>query len=63
MCAEVAGSPLTELRQIVDTTQDIDYAAWLDDAGLYITDDWQICRVEKPTKAQKAFMKAMQLDK
>ncbi|MDO4993512.1 MAG: hypothetical protein Q4E32_00755 [Bacteroidales bacterium] len=63
VCAEVAGSPLTELRQIVDTTQDIDYAAWLDDAGLYITDDWQICRVEKPTKAQKAFLKAMQLDK
>lgn len=62
-CAEVAGSPLTEVRHVVDTTDDIDYAAWLDDAGLYIDEYYGIFRVEKPTKAQKAFLKAMQLDK
>ncbi|MBR5440631.1 MAG: M61 family metallopeptidase, partial [Prevotella sp.] len=62
LCAEVAGQPLTDVRRLVDTTQDIDYASYLDEAGLEITDDWQIRRVEKPTKQQRAFLKAMQLD-
>ena len=61
LCAEVAGSPLDEVRRAVDTTSDIDYDFWLRDAGLYIDDTFCIRRIEKPTKAQKAFLKAMEL--
>lgn len=60
-CAEVAGGPLEQVRRSVDTTEDIDYDAWLRDAGLYIDDTYRILRVEKPTKQQKAFLKAMKL--
>ncbi len=61
LCAEVAGSPLNEVRRAVDTTDDIDYDYWLRDAGLCIGDDHQIRRVEQPTKAQRAFLQAMEL--
>ena len=61
LCAEVAGSPLDEVRRAVDTTSDIDYDFWLRDAGLYIDDTHCIRRTENPTKAQKAFLKAMEL--
>jgi predicted metalloprotease with PDZ domain len=60
LCAEVAGSPLTEVRRAVDTTDDIDYDYWLRDAGLRI-DGYKIQRIDRPTKAQKAFLEAMQL--
>ena len=60
LCAEVAGSPLTEVRRAVDTTDDIDYDSWLRDAGLCI-DGNKIQRIDRPTKAQKAFLEAMQL--
>ncbi len=60
LCAEVAGSPLTEVRHAVDTTDDIDYDHWLRDAGLRI-DGYKIVRIDRPTEAQKAFLKAMKL--
>lgn len=60
-CAEVAGQPLDDVRHIVETTDDIDYDFWLKDAGLYVTDDYRICRVEKPTRQQRDFLKAMRL--
>ena len=44
----------------VDTTDDIDYDYWLRDAGLRI-DGYKIQRIDRPTKAQKAFLEAMQL--
>ena len=60
LCAEVAGGPLTEVRQAVDTTDDIDYDYWLRDAGLRI-DGYKIVPIDRPTKAQKAFLEAMNL--
>ena len=60
LCAEVAGSPLTEVRRAADTTDDIDYDHWLQDAGLCI-DGFKIVRTKHPTEAQKAFLEAMEL--
>jgi hypothetical protein len=56
----VAGSPLTEVRHAVDTTDDIDYDYWLRDAGLCI-DGYKIVRTARPTKAQQSFLEAMKL--
>ena len=45
-CAEVAGEPLTEVRHLVDTTDDIPYDDYLTDAGLRIdTTSWAILPV------------------
>ena len=47
-CKEVAGQPLTDIRRLVDTTAPIDYASYLDDAGLEVdTTEWVIKRKEK----------------
>ena len=61
-CAEVAGQPLTEVRRLVDTTDDIPYASYLDDAGLRVdTTDWSIRQVEAPSAEQLEFLKKMNL--
>ena len=61
-CAEVAGQPLTDIRRLVDTTADIDYASYLTDAGLLTdTTDWSIRRVEHPTAEQTKFLNNMNL--
>ena len=36
VCANVAGQPLTEIREYVDTTKEIDYVKYLDYAGIDI---------------------------
>jgi predicted metalloprotease with PDZ domain len=36
LCAEMAGAPLTEIREYVDTTKEIDYAKYLGYAGVDI---------------------------
>ena len=60
--ADIAGQPLTDIRRLVDTTDDIDYDSYLREAGLYVnTSDWSIRRVEKPNKQQRQFLKAMNL--
>lgn len=60
--AEVAGEPQTEIRVLVDTTAPIDYDCLLAPAGLWVDkNNWSIRRVEKPTKAQQAFLQAMNL--
>ena len=62
-CAEVTGQPLTEVRHLVDTTDDIPYADYLTDAGLRIdTTSWAILPVENPTPAQQQFLHAMSLE-
>jgi predicted metalloprotease with PDZ domain len=62
-CAEVAGEPLTEVRHLVDTTDDIPYDDYLTDAGLRIdTTSWAILPVENPTPAQQQFLRAMSLE-
>ncbi len=49
VCEEVAGEPLTDIRRIVDTTDTIDYASYLDYAGLEVdTTDWVIRRKANP---------------
>ena len=56
------GGPVPHLRALVNTASDIDYDAYLQDAGLYVdTDSWQIRRVENPTPAQKIFLEKMEL--
>ena len=60
--ADIAGQPMTDIRRLVDTTDDIDYDSYLHEAGLYVnTADWSIRRVEKPNKQQRQFLKAMNL--
>ena len=60
--ADIAGQPLTDIRRLVDTTDDIDYDSYLREAGLRVnTSDWSIRRVEKPNKQQRQFLKAMNL--
>jgi len=59
---EVAGQSMQTIRRLVDTTDEIDYAHWLDAAGLYIDyDSRSIRRVEKPTRTQKKMLKALLL--
>ena len=60
--AEVAGRPVPHLRRLVDTTEDIDYASYLEDAGLFIDKDrWSICRIETPMPSQEEFLRRMNL--
>ena len=59
---EVAGAPVDDLRRLTDTTDDIDYASYLDQAGLYIdTSDWSIRKVSNPTPSQAMYLKALNL--
>lgn len=61
-CAEVAGEPLTEVRRLVDTTDTIDYDAYLSDAGLHIdSTDWSIRRMESTSHEQREFLKQLNL--
>ena len=46
----------------MNTTEDIDYEAYLKDAGLYVdTESWAIRRVENPNPAQIAFLERLEL--
>lgn len=59
---EVAGQPMGEMRHLVDTTADINYNSYLQEAGLRVDEtDWSIRRVENPDKKQSQFLEAMQL--
>ena len=59
---EVAGEPMTDIRRLVDTTDDIDYDSYLRPAGLCVdTAGWSIRRVSSPNEHQQQFLKAMQL--
>ena len=61
-CAEVAGQPLREIRHLVDTTDDIPYSDYLNDAGLRVdTTTWSIQLVDTPNAQQQHFLKAMNL--
>ena len=61
-CAEVAGEPLTEVRRLVDTTDDIDYASYLTPAGLRVdTADWSFRLVEQPSASQTEFLRSLNL--
>lgn len=63
-CADAAGEPLTEVRRLVETTDTIDYAAWLDTAGLRIdSTDWSIRHADTLTAAQTEFLRRMNLEK
>ena len=45
ICQEVTGQPLTEIRRLVETTDSIDYASYLEDANLQVdTTEWVIKR-------------------
>ncbi len=56
------GGPVPHLRALVNTTEDIDYDAYLKDAGLYVdTESWAIRRVENPDSAQIAFLERLEL--
>ena len=51
VCQEVAGQPLTDIRHLVETTDTINYASYLDYAGLEIdTTEWAIRRKPQPGK-------------
>ena len=59
---EVSGRSPEHLKRLTDTTDDIDYASFLDDAGLYVdTETWSIRRVESPTPAQEDFLSRMNM--
>lgn len=61
-CAEVAGEPLDDVRRLVDTTDEIDYAAYLEEAGLCVdTTAWAIRRMPHPSSEQQEFLEAMGL--
>lgn len=53
VCAEVAGSPLTDMRRYVDTTCDIDYARYLGYAGLTLGSDLQLHKTSCDGLAKK----------
>ncbi len=56
------GGPVPHLRALVNTTEDIDYDAYLKDAGLCVdTESWAIRRVENPDPAQIAFLEHLEL--
>lgn len=56
------GGPVPHLRALVNTTEDIDYEAYLKDAGLCVdTESWAIRRVENPDPAQIAFLERLEL--
>ena len=56
------GGPVPHLRAIVNTTEDIDYDAFLLDAGLCTdTESWSIRMVEDPTPEQKVFLEQLDL--
>lgn len=56
------GGPVPHLRAIVNTTEDIDYDAFLLDAGLRTdTESWSIRMVEDPTPEQKVFLEQLDL--
>lgn len=62
-CAEMAGEPLADVRRIVDTTDTIDYASYLSDAGLRVdSTDWSIRRMDTLTTAQKSFLNKMNME-
>ena len=62
-CAEVASQPLTEVRRLVVTTDDIPYADYLTSAGLRVdTTSWNILRVDAPNVQQQQFLRAMNLE-
>ena len=56
------GGPVPHLRALANTTETIDYEAYLKDAGLYVdTASWSICRVESPTPEQRDFLEHLDL--
>ena len=60
--AEVAGTPLSEIRRLVDTTEEPDYDRLLAPAGLCVDKaNWMIRCVENPDASQQAFQKSMGL--
>jgi predicted metalloprotease with PDZ domain len=59
---EVAGTPLSEIRRLVDTTEEPDYDRLLAPAGLCVDKaNWMIRCVENPDASQQAFQKSMGL--
>ena len=57
---EVAGAPVPLLHKYVETTEEIDYDAILNQAGLRLDrSQWKLVRLEKPTKAQAKLRKQM----
>jgi len=62
LVADVAGGPVDDIRRLVDTTDDIDYNAWLEGTGLKVdTENWRIGLVDQPAPAEKAFLKELNL--
>ena len=56
----VYGGPVPQLRALVNSTDDIDYEAYLRDAGLYVdTEHWAIRRAEDPTPDQTDFLQTI----
>lgn len=59
-CAEIAGQSLTQMRQYVDTTDEIDYENILASAGLQLDrTTWTLKTLDNPTKEQKKLCKQM----